>query len=59
MRLAEDLGHVDVDAMLNSITPQQADEWMAYYIIKSGAEVKDESSSLDNSLKAFRGLAGV
>jgi hypothetical protein len=59
MRLAEDLGHVDVDAMLNSITPQQADEWMAYYIIKSGAEVKDDSNSLEQSLKAFRGMAGV
>lgn len=59
MRLAEDLGHVDVDGMLESLTPQQFEEWMAYYLIKNGAEVKDEPNTLNHSLKAFRGMAGV
>jgi hypothetical protein len=59
MRLAEELGHVDVDAMLDSITPQQMDEWAAYYFIKAGAEPQEKTDSLDSSLKAFRGMAGV
>jgi hypothetical protein len=59
MRLAEELGHIDVDAMLDSITPQQFDEWTCYYIIKSGANTQEQPDTLDQSLKAFRGLAGV
>lgn len=59
MRLAEDLGQVDVDAMLDSITPQQFDEWTVYYAIKTGTSTQEQPDPLDQSLKAFRGLAGV
>jgi ferritin-like protein len=58
MMLAEETGHVDVDAMLELLTPQQFDEWMAYYVIRYDAKL-NEPDSIQQSLKQFRGMAGV
>lgn len=59
MTLAKEVAHtVDVDAMLDSIEPQQFDEWVAYYKIVGLLDTGEENS-LEQSLKTFRGLAGV
>jgi len=33
MRLAPATGHVDVDAMLEKLTPEEFDEWEAFFLI--------------------------
>ena len=38
MRLALALGHVNVDAMLDLVTPEQITEWWAYYILEPFGE---------------------
>jgi hypothetical protein len=56
--LAEETGHIDVDVMLDAITPQQFDEWMAYYIIKHDIKL-NEPDPIQKSLTQARGMAGV
>lgn len=56
MMLAERVGTLDVDAMLDSIEPKQFMEWVAYYAIKTNSQ---PSGSLSDSLNAFRGMAGA
>jgi len=38
MRLALALGHVNVDEMLDLVTPEQIDQWWAYYTIEPFGE---------------------
>jgi hypothetical protein len=61
MILAATVGDVDVDGMLDRITPQQFDEWMVFYSICPWAvgwpvEKPEEKQS---SVSAMRQLAGV
>jgi len=58
MMMAEEMGCPHVDEMLNTLEPQQFDEWMAYYVIKHDIELT-ESNSIEQSLKTVRGMAGV
>lgn len=56
MKLAEEVAHtLDVDGMLDSIEPWQFDEWIVWQKIKGNVR----STSLDDSLKAFQGMAGA
>ena len=48
----------DVDGMLHSMTPEQFNEWVAMFSIWNAGETEDKPS-LEDSLKAMRGLAGV
>jgi hypothetical protein len=63
--LARTVAHtVDVDGMLDGMTPQQFDEWMAMFTIRPwgiepAIEAEEKPDNLDDSLNAMRRLAGV
>lgn len=55
---------IDVDGMLDSMTPQQFDEWMTAYIIRPwgiepAVEEAKPAGDLNDSLTAMRRMTGV